>query len=427
MKSNARFAWIAGALLWTGCADHTLPEWPTAAALESVEVTDTVVTLQWPAATDNREMARYQLSKDSDIVAEIPAEAEPSLTVTGLVEFTQYTFAVEALDATGNISEPLTVQIRTADVTPPTWAEGCKFSWEMSEPGNLDAGIEFTWCEATDNDRLDHFELWRGQRLQEGGSAERYGIIGAGSEPLSFPPGETTHIWTDSPLDGTYTLAACDPTGNCAELLPIRVDEESKARRSAIQEAMSNSLIALLGSYDSSDSIFGGLAEADIFGSSDLAFEGLTGLSGGIGYSGDDYAGMGGLGTRGSGVGGGGGGGGGGGVGVVAMRGSSTYRAASASLKPGGQADLAAHVSKRMSRIDHCYQQARTEDRQLKGSLTIRLTADGEGSITVDGVSGPDAGGLTSCVTSSLRGRLAEPPGEAVSGTFSVTLDPGAA
>ena len=35
------------------------------------------------------------------------------------------------------------------------------------------------------------------------------------------------------------------------------------------------------------------------------------------------------------------------------------------------------------------------------------------------------AGGLTSCVSGALRGRLAEPPGEAVSGTFSVTLDPG--
>ena len=389
-----------------------------------------MISLQWPAATDNRLLTRYVLTRDIGEVAEIPAEAEPLLTVTQLAEFTEYTFEVAAVDKAGNTSVPLPLTIRTADATAPVWDEGCELTWDVAIPDDLDAGIEFSWCEVTDNDRVDHLELRKGSAIAAVGKS-RYGITEDAGPPVVIPTDQLHHVRKLRPLDGTYTVAACDPSGNCAELPPVRVELESLARKEAMMNeviASSSLLAALIGTTGeySADSLFGG---ADLWDDSVLSgtdFSGVTGLA----VAGE---GMGGLGSRGSAGGGGGyrGGGGGGGaavgVGSLGTGRSSTYRAASASLKPGGQAALAAHVARRMSRIQHCYSQARAVDRDLKGSLTIRLSADAEGAITVDGVSGPETGGLTSCAAGSLRGHLTEPPGEAVAGTFTVTLDPGSA
>jgi hypothetical protein len=399
MFSIARYAWLVPAALCFGCGDRQPPQWPAAAALAAVEVTGKTVVLQWPGATDNRALLRYQLSRDGEPVAEIPVEDEPSLTVAYLAEFTEYTFDIVAVDEAGNTSPPLSTTVRTADVSPPVWAEGCELAAVPVEPEDITAGLAISWCAATDNDRLDRFELRRGSL-----------------ETITFPPDVTQTEKSVGPLDGRYVIAACDPSDNCAELPAVQISAESRARVEAIRAEISSSLLAMLGSSDTSNLfVDSGLWEDSAFDSMD--FSGISGVA-------MDAEGLGGLGSRGYG-GGGGGGGAAVGVGRLATRGSSTYKAPSASLKPGGQADLAAHVAKRMSRIDHCYSQARAEARDLKGTLTIRLTADADGTLTIDGVSGPDQGGLTSCVTGSLRGRLAEPPGEAVSGTFSVVLDPG--
>ena len=332
------------------------------------------------------------------------------------------------MDGAGNTSVPLALAIRTADVTPPVWAEGCELTADLAESGNFDAGIVFTWCEATDNDRLDHFELRRGGAATAGDNApDRYGIRGAVVEPATIPADQLTHTLTQRPLDGTYVIAACDPTGNCSERPSVYVDVEMRARMATVRAELSSSLmLALIGTTgDSLGSLFD---SGDMWADNDLSadvFADMEGLGGvGVASGGEGYGGLGVAGWGGSG-GAGGGGGVAAGIGGLGTRGSSTYKPPSASLKPGGQSDLAAHVDKRLSRIEHCYKQARAEASDLKGTLTIRLTADAEGSITVDGVSGPDEGGLTPCVTGAVRGRLAEPPGEAVSGTFSVTLEPG--
>ena len=199
-----------------------------------------------------------------------------------------------------------------------------------------------------------------------------------------------------------------------------------------MEEIEGSSLLALLASPDNQVlDLFGASGYAnDQFIGADL-FADMDGIAEvGVASAMDGY---GGLGSRGSGGGGlatsGGGGGAAdvGGMGGLAIHRASTYKAPSASLKPGGQDELAGHVSERMSRVEHCYTQARAQAPDLKGTLTIRLTADAEGAITVDGVGGPDEGGLTLCVTGAMRGRLAEPPDEPVSGTFTVILDPGSA
>lgn len=175
MFSIARYAWRAPAMLSIGCADRQLPLWPAA--------------------------------------AEIPAEGEPALTVASL-------------------------DVRTADVTPPAWAEDCDLTSDRVEPGSLAAGVELTWCAATDNDRVHHFEL-----------------RSAGGEPMTLPPDQLSFVRTEEPVDGTYIVSACDPSGNCAAL----PSEYVGLKRAAMMEALhaeileTSSLLALALALDDPD------------------------------------------------------------------------------------------------------------------------------------------------------------------------------
>lgn len=87
-------------------ADTGAPVWPLGAALVAEQVSSTLVTLRWAAATDDVGVVGYRLSVDGDVVAELPAGAVTH-TVTGLSPETSYRFELVAVDAEGNVSAVL--------------------------------------------------------------------------------------------------------------------------------------------------------------------------------------------------------------------------------------------------------------------------------------------------------------------------------
>jgi len=392
--------WITSALciaFVVGCGDRQPPTWPAEAALATETIEAEAVVLTWPSAADDEEVALYRVFHGEAAVAIVNVGGEFKARVEGLAEFTEYEFAVVAEDAAGNGSLPLQATVTTADWTPPAFEEGCELTADRVDTEDLAKGITFSWCAATDNDRLDHYAL------------KRYG------EPVATL-GELETIHDSRPIDGTYTLEACDPSGNCASLGPVSVTEERALATAELRAQLlesSSILQALMGSSSESwgglsdvlvdDSVFGDGGLAGVGGLMAVDDWGVGGLGSGYGSGGGGVAvGIGGLGTRGRG---------------------SSYTPPSASFDGGKPDALAAHVQRRMSRIERCY--TTTEGDLSAGTLSIALSADEQGSITVGSVTGVSDDTLLRCATNALRGRLADSPGEKLSRTFKVTLDPG--
>jgi exo-poly-alpha-galacturonosidase len=80
------------------------PEWPENAAVQAESASDgKSVTLTWEAATDNVGVAGYTVYQDEEKIGTAYTTTKgPSYTIDGLAPATEYTFKVEAADATGN-------------------------------------------------------------------------------------------------------------------------------------------------------------------------------------------------------------------------------------------------------------------------------------------------------------------------------------
>lgn len=91
--------------------------------LSSSNITQNSVTLAWPSANDNVEVISYKIFNGDTLLATVDGNVH-SYNVTGLQPETQYTFKVEAGDASANWSGPLTLVVTTASLpvvnpTPP--------------------------------------------------------------------------------------------------------------------------------------------------------------------------------------------------------------------------------------------------------------------------------------------------------------------
>ncbi len=96
-----------------GSADHTAPSTPTGLAVLST--TSSSVSMNWTAATDNLEVASYNVFQGTTKVASTPGTV---VTVSGLAAATGFTFSVQAVDEVGNVSG------RSSTVTATTKAGG---------------------------------------------------------------------------------------------------------------------------------------------------------------------------------------------------------------------------------------------------------------------------------------------------------------
>ena len=83
------------------------------AMLWAVDVLSDSLTLMWDDATDDRAVTGYAIYQDGVMLAEV-ASAMTMYDVTGLTAQTTYDFTVKAMDAQGNMSDGLMLEVTTA-------------------------------------------------------------------------------------------------------------------------------------------------------------------------------------------------------------------------------------------------------------------------------------------------------------------------
>jgi chitodextrinase len=126
-------------------ADTTAPTAPT--ALATSVLTKTSVTLSWSAATDDRGVVGYRVVRDGVVLA----GTVTALTTiqSGLTANTSYTYAVQAVDAAGNVSPDsasvtVTTLPDTALLFADSWARPDASNWGPSWTVSSSAGTART-------------------------------------------------------------------------------------------------------------------------------------------------------------------------------------------------------------------------------------------------------------------------------------------
>jgi chitodextrinase len=127
-------------------ADRTAPTTPTNLLVTSI--TERTVTLKWNAATDNSGKLSYRVKVNSasSSVLETAGQTQTTYTVQYLVPHSSYTFAVYAVDGSGNSSgDSNAVKADTpGDTTPP--------STPVLQATPLGPSqVQLTWTRSTDN------------------------------------------------------------------------------------------------------------------------------------------------------------------------------------------------------------------------------------------------------------------------------------
>ncbi|UVS79052.1 glycoside hydrolase family 9 protein [Actinokineospora sp. UTMC 2448] len=123
---NSAFAWLAGWTAEKAVVDPPAEDTPPTAPGTPVAsaVTSTGLTLTWPASTDDKGVAGYEVLRvQGDAIAVVATVSGTTAQLSGLTPNTEYTYAVRAKDTAGQ-SSPLSprVTVRTAPVS----TAGCK-------------------------------------------------------------------------------------------------------------------------------------------------------------------------------------------------------------------------------------------------------------------------------------------------------------
>ncbi len=150
-SSRLLFPFLLVAL--TGCADKAPPVWPADAEL-AVESTTDSISLSWPAAEDDRGVARFVIKQGAEVVAELDGAARDYLA-DGLDDGTEVRFEVYAEDEANNRSEMLSVVARTADGTAPHWPAGAALRGE---------GGQLRWPAAVDSLGVEEYVVSKGEQ-----------------------------------------------------------------------------------------------------------------------------------------------------------------------------------------------------------------------------------------------------------------------
>lgn len=137
-------------------ADTEKPTEPS--NLTSSNLTQTSVTLNWEAATDNVEVTDYEVFQGGTSIGK--TNGETTLDISGLTASTDYEYYVVAIDAAGNTSDAS----NTENITTTTDAD----TEAPTAPTNLSASevttnsLVLTWTESTDNEAVSSYEIFNG-------------------------------------------------------------------------------------------------------------------------------------------------------------------------------------------------------------------------------------------------------------------------
>ena len=175
----------------TTTPDTTPPTMPT--NLAGTAVLPTQINLSWSASTDNDVVANYRLYRNGVLAATPTSTTYPD---TGLTATTTYSYTVQAIDPSGNVSgmsAPVTVTTpSTPDTTAPTTPTG------LTATAISDSRIDLGWVAATDNVAVTGYRIFRNSTLIDTvGNVTTYANTGLTASTLF-----------------SYTVRALDAAGN---------------------------------------------------------------------------------------------------------------------------------------------------------------------------------------------------------------------
>jgi chitodextrinase len=148
---------------------------------------DTSVSLGWSPATDDVYVTGYRVARDGTSIGKVSGT---TFKDQGLVQGRTYTYAVAALDESGNLSSPSVVSVYLPD----TQAPGAPGPLSAIQAGN--GAVALAWTAASDNVGVTGYQLSRN------------------GTPLGTTNG-TTFV-DEAPVEGTvtYSVSAYDAAGN---------------------------------------------------------------------------------------------------------------------------------------------------------------------------------------------------------------------
>ncbi|MFX4262145.1 fibronectin type III domain-containing protein [Pelotomaculum propionicicum] len=192
-------------------ADTSAPTWPAGSSLTASGVTQTGLTLNWTAATDNKAVTGYRVYRNGSLLG---IATSTSYNVTGLTAGTSYTFKVEAGDAAGNWSSSgPSANVTTseaADTSAPTWPAGSS----LTASGVTQNSLTLNWTAATDNKAVTGYRVYRNGSLLTTVTGTSYNVtdLAAGtSYTFKVEAGDAAGNWSSSgPSANVTTSEAAD-------------------------------------------------------------------------------------------------------------------------------------------------------------------------------------------------------------------------
>ena len=172
--------------------DKQTPTIPT--GLTATAISASTINLAWNASTDNVGVTAYKLYRGGTLVKILGNVT--TYRDTGLVASTAYTYTVSACDAAGNCS-PQSIGATVgllSDTQPPTVPTGLKAT------GISISTINLAWTASSDDVGVDSYKVYRNGTL--------FKVLG---NITSYSDTELKPSTSYS-----YTVAACDSSGNCS-------------------------------------------------------------------------------------------------------------------------------------------------------------------------------------------------------------------
>jgi Tol biopolymer transport system component len=199
------------------------PTWPDGASLTVKDLSETTVTLEWTAATDDDGISSYriyQYNYGSDILLGEVDGGTTELALTGLGAYEEYTFYVTAGDTRDQWTKGPGVTVRTLDETPPYWPA----------PKSLEAvtrnatSIELTWSDANDNVGIYSYNLyvlkggeWR-LAAQQDYKPMTVSCLAPGTS-FYFKMEAQDYAWNESTDGPTATISTSSGPADCSAVL----------------------------------------------------------------------------------------------------------------------------------------------------------------------------------------------------------------
>lgn len=366
-----------------GCKDTQGPAWPGNAALTASGIGGRYLSISWPAATDNRQVDSYRVLGERQTAAkkELPGRSrvtgkvgagETSFVVKELTDAAEYLFRVTAVDRAGNVSLPLKVSATTRDVTEPWWKDGAAMTFTRTDADGKTT-LTFSWPAASDNLAVTRYRLNKTRRPAPS----------RGDYPEILIKGARSHTLTTDEPGGKWVLTAEDAAGNRSA---DRLEADIHPLSPVALQTRASVLIARMGALKQLNSRGRG-------GTKNLLGPPPDMISSGSGPG----SGVGGLTTR-----------------------SRIITGARVKLA-SGPARESRHLRRQMVLIKRCYVEALKKSPGLSGTLTVTLTSDKRGMVSVSSVTGMGDARFLACVKAAAarRGTLN------MSGTVTLKLDPG--